>query len=212
MFSSSGRQAVRIAMTDKIQNDQQQPMQKQVVDLTSWLTYQKEHDEAYHRDVLWLNPDVRAKHYVLQFSQHMGRLVHIRQNYGEGEWYKVMADIMITALSAINTWPLSSQVFVGEYLEVAIQERVRAYLEQRKVLSLAFLPWVQEELALVTGRMARVCTQLDQRKTEGYRETIEEGLVEIIILVLAVVRMLNIDLSHILQMRWQEIEQSTQRL
>ena len=182
------------------------------VDLLSLLAYQRDHDERCHREMLWLQPDVRAKHYVLHFSKYIGHLVTVRRWYTDVEWNKTLADIMIIALSAANTWPISPQVIAEDRIETAIRQMVESYLRQRKALSLAFIPWMQEELALANGKMANVCQWLDHGKTDGYRQTIEEGIFEIIVLVLAVARMLNIDLVHVLRMRWQEIEQRSSAL
>ncbi len=176
------------------------------VDLPELLLRQKDHDERFCQDLAWLSPDVRAKHYVLHFTKYLARLVEIRRAYNDVYWNKTVADIMIVALSAAHAWNINGSMIETAVLDTHVRDKRQTYLEQRKAVSLALIPWFQEELALMTGSMAKACEQLDHGETGEYMQVLKINILHILILLLAVSQLLEIDLVHLVEGRWQAMK------
>ncbi len=177
-----------------------------VLDLPALLVRQQDYDEKFHKEIAWLPPDIKAKHYTLHVAKYVARLVEIRRAYQEVYWHKTLADIFIVALSATNAWNVHVSLFEASVLDPSVQEKMTEYVDQRKAVSLALIPWFQEELALIVGSMARACEQLDHGETVDYTHVLKLSVVNMFILVLAIARLLDVDLKHIVEMRWESLE------
>jgi hypothetical protein len=178
-------------------------------ELTNLQVEQLQHDEFAHKDILCLPIQTRIKHMVLHFSKYVGKLVEARQLQSHELLVSTIVDTWIIVLASANMLNLK--------LSERLNSEDRAY-QNLNSLGQTFVHCIASsdpfdlalfELGKITGRMAKACESLDHMEGFSSRESLEEGVLEIARLSLAVSALLQINLLPFVSHRWKQVERKS---
>lgn len=159
--------------------------------LSTLQRHQHDHDEKYHPDIFTLPHPEQLRHYALHFGKYTGRLTE-RAAINDEKLKQTLADIFIIALAAANILNM----------EIREEPITIAALPSREKLR----PWLLEQMAYESGRLAKVMESLDHMEAQDYRKTSKEAVAGIVIAVRSAAYVLQADIGSLTVLRWKDIE------
>lgn len=134
----------------------------------NWVTVQFaqfEHDEKYHREISRLPIQDRLRHMAMHFAKYAGRL---QEDCADQSFKRTAIDALVIAVSSANILniDLSTRAVPGIELPVNRGSYTR-------------------RLAISAGRMAGACERLDHLEDFPFRKKIEEEVLAILALGIA---------------------------
>lgn len=177
--------------------------------------YQLQHDKDHHRDIFTLPYLDRMDHYVLHFSKYVGRLspgydspLGRRANIE-----KTLADAFIVVLAAANTLNLDLHEELASAYGLDVNEvdewTHELSAEYDHVTDKEVQDWLFKHLATPAGHMSNVMESFDHMERGLDFKELDNGVVEIAGVLLTAAGLLEVQLSEITRVRWNEIEEES---
>lgn len=180
-------------------------------ELTVFQEDQLRHDELVHKDILCLPIQTRIKHMVLHFSKYVGHFAEARETLNKELLTATIVDSWIIVLACANMLNLrlseKLQYEKGKYEDLHSLGQV--LISSSFILSSSSYDLALFGLAKVTGRMAKACESLDHMEKFDSRGTLEDSVIDIARLLLAISAQLEIDLPALVSHRWEEVERKS---
>lgn len=172
---------------------------------------QLRHDELAHKDILCLPVQTRIKHMVLHFAKYVGKLVEARQLESHDLLASTLVDTWVIVLASANMLNirLSEKLNPEDIPYQNLQSIGQAFAGSQFISSKDPFDLALFELGKSTGRMAKACESLDHMEKFPFREAVEQGVLEIARLTLAISATLGINLYHLVSLRWKEVERKS---
>lgn len=169
---------------------------------------QLHHDELAHKDILCLPVQTRIKHMVLHFAKYTGHLVEARQLQSHELLVSTIIDTWIIVLASANilNLRLSEKLNPEGCTYQNLHSLGQAFADSHFISPNDVYDLSLFELGKITGRMAKACESLDHMERFASRESLEEGVIGIARLLLAVSALLRINLLPLVSRRWIEVE------
>ncbi len=174
---------------------------------------QRDHDQAFHRDVFQRSSPDRVRHYCLHYGKYVGRLARAPPSGDELEaaLKSTLTDAMIITLAFSDVL----NVDLDEQLEAAFGKPSKAGLSgwtasidisKSRMTPPETRDYAFEKGALATGDLCKVAESLDHIESFDPRSRLIEGLIAWLALLLVSSSHLNFDLVQAVEARWKEIE------
>ena len=172
---------------------------------------QQGHDDRVHRDILCLPVQARIKHMVFHFAKYTGHLIKAKQERDEKLLMSTLVDTWVIVLASSNMLniKLSKALNIEEkdfpnLSEVGQGLAASLYPSSSDVYDLGLC-----ELGKITGRMAKACESLDHLEKWDYRSCLEQCIIEIAKLSLAMSSLIRRDLGPLVYERWEAVERKS---
>lgn len=174
---------------------------------------QREHDQAFHRDVFYRSSPARLRHYCLHYGKYVGR---VARETAEGEelnksLQSTLTDAMVISLALSDVLNVS----LDNELEAAFGKPARAGLagwastidtSKKKMALSQVRMYFLERGAVATGDLCKVAESLDHIEGLEPKSRLIEGLVAWLALILVCASNLGLDLEQSIEARWKEVE------
>ncbi len=172
---------------------------------------QLHHDELAHKDILCLPVQARIKHMVLHFAKYTGHLVEARQLQSHELLVSTVVDTWIIVLATANmlNLRLSEKLKPEGSTYQNLHSLGQAFADSQCISPNDAYDLSLFELGKITGRMAKACESLDHMERFASRESLEEGVIGIARLLLAVSALLRINILPLVSRRWIEVERKS---
>lgn len=180
-------------------------------ELTKFQLEQLQHDEFAHKDILCLPIQTRIKHMVLHFSKYVGKLVEARELQSREMLVSTIVDTWIIVLASANmlNLKLSERLNSEDRTYQNLNSLGQTFVDSHCIASSDPFDLALFELGKSTGKMAKACESLDHMEGFSSRESLEEGVLEIARLSLAVSARLQINLLPFVSHRWRQVERKS---
>ena len=181
------------------------------IELMNLQTEQLHHDEFAHKDILCLPIQTRIKHMVLHFSKYVGRLIEAREVQSHELLISTLVDTWIIVLASANMLNirLSDKLNLDLHGHESLNSIGEVFASLHSASTSDPFDLTLFELGKITGKMAKACESLDHMEKFASREALEQGVLEIARLSLAVSTILKINVSLLVSSRWKEVERKS---
>lgn len=180
-------------------------------ELMNFQIAQLKHDELAHKDILCLPIQARIKHMVLHFSKYVGKLVEARQLQSHELLVSTLVDTWVIVLASANmlNLRLSEKLNSEDCTFYSLHSLGQTFASSDFINSSNPYELALFELGKITGRMAKACESLDHMEQFASRESLEQGVLAVARLTLALSALLSINLPLLVSHRWKEVERKS---